>query len=81
MPVIETIAAVVDRHEKLLYGLDNYHVGLKAKVIELERFISELKVERKEASDDRRKIMTGVVAAIIIQLVGLVVAVQQHLGG
>ena len=71
----------VNRHEALLYGTDNHDVGLKAKVRELERYVDELKTERREASDDRRKIMTGVVVAIIIQTLGLVVAIYQHIGG
>jgi hypothetical protein len=70
----------VNRHEALLYGTDNHDVGLKAKVRELERYVEELKTERKEAADDRRKIMAGVVVAIFIQMVGLVVAIYQHIG-
>ena len=75
------IEAKVERHERLLYGIDNGHIGIKAKVVELERFISELKEERREAAEDRRKIMTGLIVAIILQMVALIVAVYQHLGG
>lgn len=76
----DDITAKVERHERLLYGIDNGHVGMKAKVVELERFIEELKMERKEARDDRRRIMQGLVVAIVLQLLGLVYAVAAHLG-
>lgn len=76
----DDIAAKVERHERLLYGIDDGHVGMKAKVVELERFIAELKAERKEASEDRRRIMSGLVVAILLQLVALVYAIAAHLG-
>lgn len=76
----EDIAAKVERHERLLYGIDNGHVGMKAKVVELERYVEELKVERKEARDDRRRIMGGLVVAIVLQLLALVYAVAAHVG-
>lgn len=64
----------VERHERVLFGTNGTQLGLIARVANVETYIENQVVERKEAKEDRRKIMTAVVAGIIIQVVLLVTA-------
>lgn len=74
----ESIDITVQRHERLLYG--NGDPGLKGKVDELSRYMTELKDARKEEARGRQQILVGVSIAVILQLAALVVAVIQHIG-
>jgi hypothetical protein len=76
------LEAKVERHERLLYGIDDSEVGLKAKSRELERYVEELKLERKEAKDDRRHILRAVIAGTAINVTAVILALLiTHSGG
>jgi len=61
----------VERHERVIYGGNGQGIGVLGRLDKVETFIVDLKEERKEARDDRRKIMTAIISGIVIQLVVL----------
>ena len=73
----EQLIVDVERHERILYGGNGEGLGLNARVVNVEKYIEGQIVNAKEAREDRRKIMTAVVAGVIINaalvVLGLIV--------
>lgn len=63
----------VERHERSLYGGNGEGIGLLGRMRMVEDYIGELRVERKEAAADRRKIFVGVLTAGLVALLGAVI--------
>ena len=69
----EALTCDVERHERAIYGGDGQGLGILARITNVETFVEEIRLERREAKGDRRKIMIAVVTAAIITLASNVV--------
>jgi hypothetical protein len=70
----EVIATKVERHDRILFGNNGKEPGMVADVRELQRYSEEMKLERKEAKDDRRHIMAAVIAGTCVNVIAILVA-------
>jgi hypothetical protein len=69
----EALTCDVERHERAIYGGNGNSLGMLARIANMETFVDEIRMERKEAKGDRRKIMVAVVTAAIITLASNIV--------